>query len=244
MSDDFANNPSITARRLIRTLDRAILSTLHANREGWPHGSLVLTACEHDATPLLLISDLAEHTRNIKCDARVSLHFNGTDGFVDPLTGPRATVLGSARLNVNEAARMRFLARHPSAEIYAGFADFHLYSVDIESAHVVAGFGDINWVDGADIRCSSSVALREQEFDIVTHMNDDHAGALRAYASQLLALEGEGWRMTGCDSEGLDMRLGGETGRLDFENRVVDAETVRAELVRLVKRARCAPPDS
>ena len=244
MNDDTRPDASVTARRLIRTQDRAILSTLHGDRVGWPYGSLVMTACEHDATPLMFISDLAEHTRNIKRDSRVSLLFNGTDGLDDPLTGPRATILGRARVNKSEAARARFLARHPSAEIYAGFSDFHLYSVDVESAHIVAGFGRIDWVDGVDVRFPSSAALLEQEFDIVAHMNDDHADAIADYAGRLLGLGGTGWRMTGCDSEGLDLRLGGETARLDFENPVVDAVGARVELVRLVKRARGVPPDS
>lgn len=243
MSHESTHYPSATARRLIRSRDRAVLSTLHGDRGGWPHGSLVLTACEQDATPLLLISDLAEHTRNIKRDSRVSLLFDDTAGFDDPLTGSRATILGRARLDAGDAARARFLARHPAAEIYAGFADFHLYSIDIESAHVVAGFGKIDWVDGAEVTTVSNSALEEQEFDIVAHMNDDHADALEAYARRLLGLDGHGWRMTGCDAEGLDLRLGGETGRLDFENPVMDAQGARAELVRLVKRARGVPPN-
>jgi heme iron utilization protein len=244
MSTNSKLGPGATARRLVRTQDRAVLSTLHGDREGWPHGSLVLTASEHDGTPLLLISDLAEHTRNIKRDPRVSLLFNGTDGLDDPLTGPRATILGHARVNTSAASRARFLARHQSAEIYAGFADFYLYAVDVESAHVVAGFGDIDWVDGVDVLGPSSTALIEQEVDIVAHMNDDHADALNDYATRLLSLDGVGWRMTGCDSEGLDLRLGGGTARLAFEFSVTDAAGARAELVRLVKQARGVPPDS
>ncbi len=230
------------ARRLIRSRDRAVLSTCHGERGGWPHGSLVLVACAQDATPLLFISDLAEHTRNIKHDPRVSLLFDGTEDLDDPLTGARAAILGRAVLDDGEAARARFLSRHPSAAVYAGFQDFHLYRVEIEAAHVVAGFGRIDWVVGADLRATTSDALTERETDIVTHMNEDHADALQAYASGLLGISSEGWRMTGCDCEGFDMRLGGKTARVEFSAPVSNAAEARAELVRLAKQARGLPP--
>lgn len=244
MSDDPRPDPSAIVRRLIRSRDRAVLSTLQSDSLGWPYGSLVLVACKHDATPLLFISDLAEHTRNIKLDPRVSLLFDGTQGLEDPLTGARATIMGHASVNEDPATRTRFLARHPAAELYAGFADFHLYSIAVIRAHVVAGFGWIDWVDGQDVRLASNKALKEQEFDIVAHMNDDHADAIQTLARRLLGLGGGEWRMTGCDSEGLDLRLGGETARLDFENLAKDASDARVELIRLVKRARSVQPNS
>jgi heme iron utilization protein len=244
MSDDSRQSPSATVRRLIRSRDRAVLSTLQGDSLGWPYGSLVLVACEHDATPLLFLSDLAEHTRNIKLDPRVSLLFDGTHGLEDPLTGTRATIMGHASVNESSAARTRFLARHPAAELYAGFADFRLYSIAVTRAHVVAGFGRIDWVDGQDVRLTSGQALMEHQFDIVAHMNDDHSDAIQTCARRLLGLGGEEWRMTGCDSEGLDLRLGGETARLDFENPIKDASDARVELIRLVKRARSVPPNS
>lgn len=231
-------------RHLARTRDRAVLSTLQRDADGWPHGSLVLTACDHGAAILMFISDLADHTRNIKLDPRVSFLFDGTGGFDDPLMGPRATLIGRAERTENKNARARFLARHPSAEIYAGFADFNLYRVVVERAHMVAGFGQIHWVDGTEVSTVSHVSLEEAEMEIVAHMNDDHTDALGLYARDLLGLEGVGWRMTGCDPDGFDLRLGGETARLDFKTPVADAAGARRELVRLVKLARGEPSES
>ncbi|MDA1308158.1 MAG: pyridoxamine 5'-phosphate oxidase family protein [Proteobacteria bacterium] len=230
-------NPREAVRQLIRACDRAVLSTAQHDREGWPHGSLVLVACDQAATPLLFISDLAEHTRNIVVDQRVSLLFDGTEGLDDPLTGSRAAVFGRAE-RCDDASRARFLARHPSAAIYAGFSDFHSYRVSIERAHLVAGFGRIHWIDGKEIPGPSSLALQAAEADIVAHMNDDHADAVQAYASELLGMPGKGWRLTGCDSEGVDMRLDGKTARLRFAKPVFDAGGARAELVGLAKLAR------
>ena len=69
-------------------------------------------------------------------------------------------------------------------------------------------------------------------------MNEDHDDAVQLYANRLLGAEGEGWRITGCDPEGCDLRRRGDVLRLDFDKPVRDAETARVELVRLGKRAR------
>ena len=232
--------PASTARRLMRGLDRAALSTLQRDAEGWPYGSLVLVALDHGAWPILLLSDLAEHTRNIDRDRRVSLLFDGTAGAAEPLAAARVTVLGEAEVIDAADLRERFLARHPSAATYAGFKDFHLFRVRLTRAHLVAGFGRIHWIDGAALAFddAGSAALAAREADIVAHMNADHADAVRLYAKVLLGRTGEDWRMTGCDPEGIDLRRGGEVARLDFDRTVGDAEAARAELVRLARRAR------
>src|SRR3954454_19439672 len=92
MSDDLPKTAS-EARRLIRTRDHAALAT---SLRGWPYASLVAMACDLDASPLLLLSDLAAHTRNLAAGPRVSLLFDATSGFADPLAGPRLTLLGRA----------------------------------------------------------------------------------------------------------------------------------------------------
>src|ERR1700733_1009397 len=142
-------SPAATARQLIRGLDRATLATSLGSSEGqWPYASLVLVAADFDASPLLLISTLAEHTKNLARDARASLLFDGTQGLDDPLTGARVTVLGELRRDPDPVSRLRrFIARHPSAALYAGFKDFALYRLAVIRAHLVAGFGRIHWVD-------------------------------------------------------------------------------------------------
>ena len=139
-------------RDLLRRADRAALATALA--DGGPYASLVLTALDLDASPLLLLSDLAEHSRNIARDPRVSLLFDGTAGLADPLTGARASLVGRAAVSREPALMARYIARHPSAEGYAAFADFKLYRVEIDRAHLVAGFGKIHWVEGTEIRLS------------------------------------------------------------------------------------------
>lgn len=230
-----APTPAGQARAVARACRTAVLASGMADGSG-PYASLVLTAFGHDAAPLLLISRLAEHTKNIEADPRVSLLCDGTAGFDEPLTGPRVSLQGRAMRSDDPRHRARFLARHPAAEMYAGFPDFALYRIAVERAHIVAGFGRIHWID--DYLGASAPALQQAEAEILEHMNQDHADAVRLYATKLLGRSGDGWRLCGIDPEGADLIRDSELTRLAFDKSVADAESARMELVRLVKRAR------
>ena len=166
----------------------------------------------------------------------ISLHVNGVERLLT--IEPRVSLLGEAHRVDDARLLQRFVARHPSAGLYTGFGDFHLYRVAVERAHLVAGFGRIDWIEAADLLPAGLGALAEVEADIVRHMNEDHRDAVQLYAHALLEREGEGWVMTGVDAEGADLRRGGAVARLDFAAPVQDAQEVRTELVRLVAEAR------
>jgi hypothetical protein len=220
----------------MRSLDRATLAT---SQDGWPYASLVLVAVDQDASPLLLLSDLAEHSKNLKRDSRASLLFDGTAGRDDPLTGPRVTVLGETKPVSDPRLLARFTARHPSAAAYAGFGDFKLYRLEVARGHLVAGFGRIHAITAAALLSPGAPALAAAETDILEHMNDDHAEAIGLYASKLAgAGNGDGWQMTGVDPEGIDLRRGGSVLRLDFPAPVGDAEGARTALVQFARQAR------
>jgi hypothetical protein len=234
--------PGDVGRRLLRASDRAALATSLAGGEeaaagGWPYASLVLLACDHDATPLLLISDLAEHSKNIADDPRVGLLIDGTAGRIDPLTGPRVTVLGTAEKTDDPRLKARFVARHPSAGLYADFADFHLYRVTVTRAHFVAGFGRIHWIEAADFHGSVSGALVEAEEALVQQLNDqpDVPDRLARLATGRRV---SGWRITGIDGEGIDLRREGTIARVEFSSRTDSAEAIMREIERLLGRTR------
>ena len=235
MGEERADSPAATARRLVRALDRATLAT---SQDGWPYASLVLAAVDQDATPLLLLSDLAEHSKNLKRDSRASLLFDGTAGRDDPLTGPRVTVLGEAKPVADPRLMARFTARHPSAATYAGFADFRLYRLEVARAHLVAGFGRIHAIAADALLSPAATGLTEAESDILRHMNEDHGEAIELYATRLVGASSGGWEMTGIDPDGIDLRRRGAVLRLDFPAPVGDAEGARAALVRLARQAR------
>jgi putative heme iron utilization protein len=224
------------ARRLMRRTGFAALGT---NFAGSPYVSLVAVASDHDASPLMMLSNLAQHTRNFAADPRVSLLCDGTRDLPDPLAGPRLTLLGRIEPCGDASARARFVARHPDSAPYAGFADFRLYRVAVERGHFVAGFGRISWVEAAELRFPAEAgALAAAEPDIVNHMNADHADAVALFAERLLHKSGSGWNLTGIDPEGIDLRSGHETARLDFAEPVLNAAAARSALVALTRDAR------
>ena len=220
------------ARTLVRQCDRAVLSTTQADGTGWPYGSLVMTACDYDGRPILLLSDLAEHTKNLKQNARVSLLFDGTDGLDDRLTGARVTVMGRAAVTAKSTDRARYLARHPSSAVYENFADFNFYSVNVTKVHQVAGFGQIDWIPAAAFLCGSSsmAEFGMTEAETIEKLNKDHVGLGSRFGHVPGALSGEGWTFTGIDPEGCDLRLGGRVARITFKDPVTDFSSVKDAL--------------
>jgi putative heme iron utilization protein len=239
--------PALEARRLLRAADRAALASALPPGvparlplgSGWPFASLVLLTVDHAGIPLLLISDLALHSRNIGHDGRVALLIDGAAGGADPLTGPRVAVLGEADPIDDPEAKARILRRHPSAALYAEFADFRLYRVRPAAAHYVAGFGKIHWIAGSDLLFDTarSAALAAAEADIVANINDDRGDAVTRIARHLMGRKGGGWRLAGIDPEGFDLRRKGDLARFDFRSPVGDKTEARAEFARLARAA-------
>jgi hypothetical protein len=238
-SADF--DPSRLARSLLRRSRQGALATLMAS-SGDPYCSLVNVASHADGSPILLISRLALHTKNILGDARVSLMLDERAAG-DPLEGARIMLAGHAeQAGADEAAvlRRRYLSAHPSAEAFVEFKDFAFFRIRLTAAHLVAGFGRI--VDLPPVRfltdISDATALLEAEPGAIEHMNEDHRDAMNLYATKLLGAEAADWRCTGCDPEGMDMQAGATTLRLEFPERVTDGNGLRKMLVKLVGEAR------
>jgi putative heme iron utilization protein len=122
--------------------------------------------------------------------------------------------------------------------MYVGFKDFHFYRVAVERAHLVAGFGKIRWLSAAELNAVPANGLADAEEGIVSHMNEDHGDAVQLYAGKLLGLDGNDWRMTGIDAEGIDLRRNGQVARLAFEAPLIAASEARKVLVALVGKAR------
>mgnify|MGYP000996668801 FL=1 len=234
-------SPTRMAKSLLRRSRQGALATLMVN-SGDPYCSLVNVAANPDAAPLLLISRLALHTKNIIADSRVSLMLDERVAG-DPLEGGRIMVAGRAEELAGEAAalaRRRYLAAHPSAESFADFTDFAFFRLAPSGLHLVAGFGRIVDLKPAQFLTdiSDSGDLLEAEASAVAHMNEDHRETMNLYATRLLGAEAADWRCTGCDPEGLDMQAEGRTLRLDFPERVRTGTELRRILVRLAEEAR------
>jgi putative heme iron utilization protein len=229
------------ARSLLRRSRQGALATLMAG-SGDPYCSLVNVASHPDGSPILLISRLALHTRNILGDSRISLMLDErAEG--DPLEGSRIMLAGRAEEATGDAAailRRRYINAHPSAEAFVKFKDFSFFQIRPAGAHLVAGFGRI-----VDLKpeqfltdISDAEALLEAEQGAVEYMNEDHREAMNLYATRLLGADAADWSCTGCDPDGMDMQAGPKALRLDFPERVTTGTELRKILVKLVGEAR------
>lgn len=233
--------PGRLAKSLLRRSRQGALATLMVG-SGDPYCSLVNLASHPGGSPILLISRLAVHTKNILADSRVSLMLDERAPG-DPLEGARIMLSGRAEAVTDQelaVVRRRYLAAHPSAEDFVSFADFAFFLIRPTGTHLVAGFGRI--VDLPPRRfltdLSGAEELLASEDGAVAHMNADHRDTMKLYATKLLdAAEGD-WRCTGCDPEGIDMQSGQSALRLDFPERVTSGTELRKMLVRLAGEAR------
>jgi heme iron utilization protein len=234
-------DPSKLARSLLRRSRQGALATLMTKSHD-PYCSLVNVASSADGSPILLISRLAVHTKNILDDSRVSLMLD-EHAAGDPLEGARITLAGKAEEASGDdvaALRRRYLNAHPSAEAFVDFKDFSFFRITPAGLHLVAGFGRIIDLTPGQFMTdiSDAAALLEAEPGAVEHMNADHRDAMNLCATKLLGAEAADWRCTGCDPDGIDMQAGTSTLRLDFPERVTSGAELRKVLVRLAADAR------
>jgi len=239
MKPDQAFDARLAARKLLREGRSGALATLMPG-SGDPYCSLVNVATAIDGAPLLLLSNLALHTKNIQADPRVSLMLDERKEG-DPLEGARIMLMGTCA-KADPAVADAYLRRHPEAEMFASFADFAFYRMAIERAHLVAGFGRIVDIKPKDLLAdvSDAQALIEAESGAIAHMNEDHADACRLYATKLLGAPDGDWRCVGIDPDGVELQQGRTALRLPFPQRITAPGPLRAVLRELAEQARAS----
>jgi heme iron utilization protein len=232
--------PKPVAKKLLREARSGALATLMVGA-GAPYCSLVNVATSAEGAPLLLLSRLAIHTKNLLADPRVSLMVDERKAG-DPLEGARIMLMGTALATADPHERRRYLDRQPEAAAFADFGDFAFYRVSLKGAHLVAGFGRIVDLQPADllVDLAGADALVAAEPEVVEHMNGDHADAVQLYATRLLGASDGQWRCVGCDPEGLDLQRDRTALRLPFPHRVNSPGALRQVLKDLADRARAA----
>jgi heme iron utilization protein len=239
--EDF--NPIAVSKDLLRVIRAGALATIDRNT-GHPFSSLVNVATDADGSPLILVSRLSTHTANIEADPRASILLAAA-GKGDPLAHPRLTVLGTFAAIKHDAPgaariRRRFLSRHPKARLYAGFADFMFWRLQMLSAHLNGGFARAADLKASDVMTDLEGAgeIIEIEESALEHMNADHPDAVRLYATKLLGEADGAWQVTGIDPDGLDLALGDRIARLPFAARVTSGLALRKTLAEWGARAR------
>ncbi len=231
------------ARTLVEGIGTGTLCTIGKEPAGYPYGSFVTVAFD-GPSPVFLISELAEHTKNLHGDERASL-LVAEGGEEDPLANGRVTLLGrcTPASDGDLGARTAYLARHPNASYYADFKDFRFWRLEVESARYIGGYGRMSWVTGSDWSVARADPLGRDVHAIVEHMNADHADALLAYTHAFSrATDATEATMTGVDRYGFEMSVltaaGHRPVRLAFEQPVTTPTEARHALIELVKKAR------
>lgn len=225
---------AVIARRLLNQQSMGVLSTHSADVDGYPFGSIVPYTLNFDGEPVMLISEIAQHTRNIKRDRRVSLTI--FDRYADdPQASARLTWLGDAEVipSSDLEIRRRYLRYFPSAESYFETHDFTFYGIHLRRARFIGGFGQIYWVEANAMRLPNP--FRTSEAMIVEHMNQDHQRALRHYCQALKGVEVRDVAMTGIDSEGFDLLADGRKLRFDFDAPIQTVDEARKTLASLAR---------
>ncbi len=216
------------ARHFVRAHPHGVLSTLSQRHDGIPYGSIAPFALDHTGCPLVLISSLAEHTRNLEADARCSLLVHPC--AADAQAAARVTLLGRAhRCSDKGALGPRYLRYVPGAAGHFDLPDFHFWRIEPTAIRLIAGFGRARWVDAA-VYAPMPNSVAEAEESIIAHWNAAGADALRACARRHGAPSARQVRLLGVDVDGADLRVDGNQLRVAFARPAPDGNAVRAAL--------------
>ena len=218
------------ARQMLRAHRYGALCTLSKKFDGHPFGSITPYLVDHDGSLLILISTLAEHTKNIQYDPRVSLiTHNQNDTNIQ--TQSRVTVVGEATLVAErERTEKRYLRYFPEAQAYLEMHDFSFYRITPIAIRYIGGFGKIHWVKAEDY-AEPPYPLIEQEEDVIAHMNADHKESMQRYCKHLHQCDASEVEMLGIDCDGFDVRADSRVLRFEFPEPVLDAQQARQALV-------------
>ena len=230
-------NNAREARLMLRAHRYGVLSTLSKKFDGFPFGSITPYLVDHDGSLLILISTLAEHTKNILQNPRVSLiTHNQLDSHIQ--TQGRVTVVGNAELEPDrEKAGTRYLQYFPEAQSYFTMHDFSFYRIRPVAIRYIGGFGRIRWVDMENYT-AQPYPLIEQESGVIEHMNSDHRDTMRNYCMHYHQYAALDVTMLGIDQDGFDVRADDKMLRFDFEQLVADAQQARSTLVEMARTAK------
>src|SRR5712692_3124617 len=228
------SDQALTARRLLNHQSVGVLSSHSLDVEGYPFGSIAPYALNYESEPTILISDIAQHTRNIKTNNKVSLTVF-EQCVDDPQSNSRLTWIGDAELiDPSDApVRDRYLRYFPSAESYFETHDFSFYRIRLRRARFIGGFGQIYWIEPDSMLVKNP--FLEAKKGIIAHMNRDHQKALFHYCQVPGREAVDAVTMTGIDSEGFDMLADKRKLRIDFDSPINTVEEARANLIKLAR---------
>ena len=243
------------AKQFLRSTHSGILSTISTKFASYPFGSVTPFVLDHHCQPIILISSIAEHTKNIIANPKVSLLVfeSGNLKSAENLqANARLTLIGEAeKLAKDDADLMARYGRYlPESLGYFAMHDFSFYRINIYQARYIAGFGKMGWMAGSEISgeelSNKNNQLSMIETSMIEHMNTDHADSLLAYCKHFHGVAPSRATLIGVDSNGFDIEavIGNEPNndikllRFNFETPIFDANSARMAFVGLSKATR------
>lgn len=229
------------ARRWLRAHRYGVLSTHSRALAGYPFGSVVPYVLDHETCPVLLISRLAEHTKNIGGDARVSLlihefHEHGDDVQAQA----RVTLMGKAeRIENLQAIEPRYQRYFPATRGYCSELDFEFWRIVPVTLRAIAGFAKVHWLS-REAYAAPANTLATDEPEILEHMNTHHTHTLHDYCRLRNLHSAAAVTLIGVDCDGFDLNADGKMLRFEFDEPATHADAVRAALISLAQKARSA----
>ncbi len=225
------------ARTLLLSEYQAILSTHSVDVDGYPFGSIVPYCLNKDGKPIILISNIAQHTKNILADAKISLI--ATESGVDDLqTVGRITYIGNAeKLDDDDIeSTERYYSYFPQSRDYHKTHGFDFYQLQLVRVRFIGGFGQIYWLEKDNFLLANPFSF-EEEKRMIVHMNADHLDAIRYYCDsfEIQHSSDDMPVMVGIDSEGFNLRIGARIYRINFKTPVTTTVEVRKTLVEMAK---------
>lgn len=231
------------ARTLMQIGGPSSLSTMSVKHPGYPFGSVMPYAIDESGNPIVLISQMAMHTKNLRAEPRATLLVAEQSG--SPLGSGRISVMGDfSKVEESETERVAavYFEAHPESRQWAGFGDFEFYKMKVKDVYHIGGFGVMGWATAHDYAAAEPDPLIESARDIIDHMNEDHVESMILLSKKHLGIEPDDARMTAIDRYGFNVLMKVESktrsGRIGFTDIANSPEEVRKILVAMVDDAR------
>ncbi len=224
------------ARNLLLNESSGVLSTHSQALPGYPFGSIVPYCFGLDGRPVILISTIAQHTKNIKANHRVSLTV-AESGKDDVQAASRTTIVADAHCVTagNDEHVLRYYEYFPDSRDYHATHDFDFYALVPVRVRFIGGFGEIHWLEPGDVFVENPFT-RAEESGMVTHMNADHQDTMQHYCQQASITMNKHPLMAGIDSEGFHLLVDQRIERFTFDKKVTTPVGVRKTLVEMARR--------
>ncbi|KWX21162.1 pyridoxamine 5'-phosphate oxidase [Mycolicibacterium wolinskyi] len=231
------------ARTIVASTNTGTLATL--TEDGDPWASFV-TYGLLGGSPVLCVSNLAEHGRNLASDPRASIAIVAPKTESDPLASGRVTLAGMAERPAGDelaAARDAHLAAVAAAKYYIDYSDFSVWVLRVHRVRWVGGYGRMDSATGADYAAAEPDPVTPRSAGAIEHLNADHADSLTAMARTLGGYPDTTAAVcTGADRYGLDLRVTTDRGiaytRVGYAAPIGSYDELRGATVELARRAR------